>query len=236
MRSRMRIGFRRAGAVRLALAVICAGALAQAGDNPTTATDQARGEQWWAHVRVLADPGMKGRLTGSPEFLKAAAYVVDEFKQWGLKPAGVNGTWYQPVHFDVERVVADKSSMALVADGKDSPLVIGEDAILGTRMLQPEAINAPLVFLGYGLNLPESGYDDFDSKELPKAALKGKIVVVVNGGPADLPGPLKSYARTAPLIHAIRAAGAVGLISIPTPKSMDFGWQRIASSSTQPGM
>ena len=61
------------------------------------------------------------------------------------------------------------------------------------------------------LNLPESGYNDFDSKELPKAAgLKGKIVVVVNGGPAELPGPFKSYARTAPMIRAIRAAGAVG--------------------------
>ena len=232
----MRIGNRSVGAVRLALAAICAGALAQAGDNPTTTSDQARGEQWWAHVRVMADPAMKGRLTGSAEFLKAAAYVVDEFKQSGLKPAGVNGTWYQPVHFDVERVIAEKSSLALVADGKNSLLVIGEDAILGTRMQEPANIDAPLVFIGYGLNLPESGYDDFDSMELPKAALKGKIVVVVNGGPADLPGPLKSYARTAPLIRAIRAAGAVGLISIPTPKSMDFGWQRIASSASQPGM
>ncbi len=232
----MRIGFPGAAAVRLVLAVICAGALAQVGDNAATTSDQARGQQWWAHVRVLADPAMRGRLTGSPEFLKAAAYVVDEFKQWGLKPAGVNGTWYQPVHFDVERVIAEKSSLALVADGKDSSLVIGDDAILGTHLQQPASIDAPLVFIGYGLNLPESGYNDFDSKELPKAALKGKIVVVVNGGPADLPGPLKSYARTAPMIRAIRAAGAVGLISIPTPKSMDFGWQRIASSSSQPGM
>ena len=232
----MRIGFRRAGAVRFALLAICAGAVAQAGDNPNTTSDQARGEQWWAHVRVLADPAMKGRLTGSAEYLKAAAYVVDEFKQWGLKPAGVNGTWYQPVHFDVQRVIAEKSSLALVADGKELPLVIGQDAILGTRMQQPASVEASLVFIGYGLNLPESGYDDFDSKELPKSELKGKIVVVVNGGPADLPGPLKSYARTAPLIRAIRAAGAVGLISIPTPKSMDFGWQRIASSASQPGM
>jgi hypothetical protein len=230
----MKLGFHTA-AVCCALAVLCASALAQTG-SPTTAGDQARGEQWWAHVRVLADPQMKGRLTGSPEYLKAAEYVVNQFKQCGLKPAGVNGTWYQPVHFDVQRVIADKSSMTLVADGKTSPIAIGEDAILGTRMKQPARIDASLVFIGYGLNLPESGYDDFDSKELPKAALKGKIVVVVNGGPADLPGALKSYARTAPMIRAIRAAGAVGLISIPTPKSMDFGWQRIASSASQPGM
>ncbi len=221
--------------MRLALLLVCVTTLAQ-DHSATVSGDQARGEQWWAHVRVLADPAMKGRLTGSAEYLKAAAYVVDEFKQWGLKPAGVNGRWYQPVHFDVQRVITSKSSLALVTDGRDSQLEIGEDAILGTRMQQPNSIEAPLVFIGYGLNLPESGYDDFDSKELRRAALKGKIVVVVNGGPADLPGPLKSYARTAPLIRAIRAAGAVGLISIPTPKSMDFGWQRIESSASQPGM
>src|SRR6201999_1227468 len=59
---------------------------------------------------------------------------------------------------------------------------------------------------------------------------------VINGGPAELPGPLKSYARTGPMIRAIREAGAVGIVSIPTPKSMDFGWERIASSASQPGM
>jgi Zn-dependent M28 family amino/carboxypeptidase len=227
---RMRIGLRYPAVV-----LICAASLAQSPGAPAT-TDEARGEQWWAHVRVLADPAMKGRLTGSAEYLKAAAYVVEQFKQWGLKPAGVNGTWYQPVRFDVERVIAERSSITLVDAGKETKLVIGQDAVLGARMQQPHSVEAPLVFIGYGLNLPESNYDDFDSHELPRAALKGKIVVVINGGPANLPGPLKSYARTAPMIRAIRSAGAIGLISIPTPKSMDFGWQRIASSSSQPGM
>ncbi len=231
----MKIGLRSARPSRLALLLFCATSFAQTGSAPADA-DQARGAQWWAHVRVLADPSMKGRLTGSEEYLKAAAYVVAQFKQCGLKPAGENGTWYQPVRFDVERIIATQSSLALLSGGKATLLAIGEDAILGTRLQQPAMVDAPLVFIGYGLNLPESGYDDFDSKDLPRSGLSGKIVVVVNGGPAELPGPLKSYARTAPMIRAIRAAGAVGLISIPTPKSMDFGWQRIASSASQPGM
>jgi Zn-dependent M28 family amino/carboxypeptidase len=123
-----------------------------------------------------------------------------------------------------------------VVDGKTEPLVLGDDAILGTRLPQPETIEAPLVFIGYGLHLPEAKYDDFDSPAVPGASLKGKIVVYVNGGPAELPGPLKSFARTAPFLKALREAGAVGAISIPTPKSMDFGWQRVASSASQPGM
>jgi Zn-dependent M28 family amino/carboxypeptidase len=175
-------------------------------------------------------------LTGSEDYLRAAAYVVEQFKTYGLTPAGVGGSYYQPVHFDVQRVIADKSSMSLVVDGKATPLVLGEDAILGSRGAMVGKVDAPLVFIGYGLHLPESKYDDFNSAEVPWADLKGKIVVYINGGPADLSGALKSYARTAPFAKALRDAGAVGTISIPTPKSMDFGWQRMASSASQPGM
>ena len=114
--------------------------------------------------------------------------------------------------------------------------MLGEDAILGSRSAQMGKVNAPLVFIGYGLHLPESKYDDFNSAEVPMAELKGKVVVYINGGPADLPGPLKSFARTSPFARALRDAGAVGSISIPTPKSMDFGWQRVASGASQPGM
>ena len=208
-------------------------ALAQ---GQSASSDEAQGKVWWAHVQKLADPSMKGRLTGSEDYLRAAAYVVDQFKAYGLAPAGVDGGFYQPVKFDVQRVDASKSSMKLVVDGKVTPLVLGEDAILGARSAQLKAVDAPLVFIGYGLHLPESKYDDFDSAEVPWKELKGKIVVFINGGPADLSGPLKSYARTAPLAKALLDAGAVGSISIPTPKSMDFGWQRVASGASQPGM
>jgi Zn-dependent M28 family amino/carboxypeptidase len=223
-------------------ALVAIGALGLSGVIPAgavgdgTSTDEARGKAWWAHVQYLADDSMKGRLTGSEEYLKAAAYVVDKFKSYGLQPAGINGTYYQPVEFDVQRVLADKSSMALIVDGKREPLVLGTDAVLGARSAQVNKIDAPLVFIGYGLHLPESNYDDFNSPEVPWKDLKGKIVVYINGGPADLPGPLKSYARTAPFSKALRDAGAIGAIAIPTPKSMDFGWQRVASGSSQPGM
>ena len=222
----------------VAISLSMTGLLGWAQVAPPAASDAdlARGKQWWAHVQYLASDAMRGRLTGSEEYLKAAGYVVEQFKADGLQPAGVDGGWYQPVQFDVQRVVAEQSSMSLVADRKATLLVLGQDAILGARMAEPKSVDAPLVFIGYGLHLPEAKYDDFDSLEVPAASLKGKIVVYVNGGPADLPGPLKSFARTAPFIKALRDAGAVGAIAIPTPKSMDFGWQRVASSAGQPGM
>ena len=211
------------------LSMGCASVSAQSASP--AGSDEAKGKVWWAHVQYLADDSMKGRLTGSEEYLKAAAYVVDKFKSYRLQPAGVDGGYYQPVKFDVQRVRADKSSMSLVVGGKAEPLVLGKDAILGARSAQRAVTKVPLVFIGYGLHLPEAKYDDFNSAEVPRAELKGKIVVYINGGPADLPGPLKSYARTAPFVKALRDAGAVGAISIPTPKSMDFGWQRVASGA-----
>jgi Zn-dependent M28 family amino/carboxypeptidase len=218
------------------------GVLVWAQAGTAASSDEAQGKVWWAHVQKLADPSMNGRLTGSDDYLRAAAYVVEQFKAYGLAPAGVDGGYYQPVHFDVQRVIASKSSMKLISGCKtcrfynEEPLVLGEDAIIGSRAALVGKVDAPLVFIGYGLHLPESKYDDFNSAEVPWAALKGKIVVYINGGPGDLPGALKSYARTAPLAKALREAGAVGTISIPTPKSMDFGWQRVASSASQPGM
>ncbi len=57
--------------------------------------------------------------------------------------------------------------MSLVVDGKATPLVLGEDAILGSRGALVGKVDAPLVFIGYGLHLPESKYDDFNSAEVP---------------------------------------------------------------------
>ena len=211
-------------------------AVTSVGDATATADDETRGKAWWAHVQVLADDSMKGRMTGSPEFLRAAAYVVDKFKSYGLEPAGVGGSYYQPVHFIEQWVNASKSSLSLVVDDKPEPLILGQDAILSSRSPQPATVDAGLVFLGYGLHLPESGYDDFNSADVPVSSLRGKIIVVINGGPAELPGALKSFARTSPMAKAMRDAGVVGIVSIPTPKSMDFGWERVASSASQPGM
>jgi Zn-dependent M28 family amino/carboxypeptidase len=223
-------------AKKFAIAVLSvATVVARAQGVPETAADEAAGKAWWGHIQVLAADDMKGRLTGSEDFLRAAAYVVQQFKAMGLQPAGVDG-FYQPVRFDVTRVVAEKSSMELVSGATTTPLVLGHDAILGARGTQPKTIDAPLVFIGYGLHLPEAKYDDFDSGSVPWASLKGKVVVFINGGPADLPGALKSFARTSPLAKALADAGVVGAISIPTPKSMDFGWDRVASSASQPGM
>ena len=52
------------------------------------------------------------------------------------------------------------SSIELLRDGKAEAVAVGEDATLGSRAEMPAAAEAPLVFTGYGMSIPEAHYDD----------------------------------------------------------------------------
>jgi len=187
--------------------------------------------QWWADVSALAGDANEGRMTGSAGYQRAADYVIGRFKAEGLKPAGAKG-FLQPIAFEQQTVDQAASRAALVSEnGASQSLQVGEDALIapggGPR---PATIDAPLVFIGYGLHLPAQGYDDFAGLDL-----KGKIAVVLSGGPADIAGPIKSNARfdrTAQL----GKLGALGVITLTTPHQIEIPWARQKLIAHQPGM
>jgi len=187
--------------------------------------------QWWADISVIADDSNEGRLTGSAGYMRAARYVISRFEAEGLKPAGVDG-YLQPVAFEQQLIDQSASTETLVGeDGGTAALVVGQDALIaaggGPR---PAQIDAPLVFIGYGLHLPKQGHDDFAGLDL-----KGKIAVVISGGPAEIAGPVKSNAR---FVRAGQLAelGAVGLMTLTTPHQVEIPWARQRLLSGQPGM
>jgi Zn-dependent M28 family amino/carboxypeptidase len=184
---------------------------------------------WWNTIKTLADDSMRGRETGSPEHRKAAEYIAAAFKQAGLEPAGIKG-WYQPVRFAVRRVVEDQSSIALTRDGAATPLTFGEDVTLSARAPLASRVEAPLVFIGFGLHVPEIKYDDLEGLDL-----RGKVVVTLGGGvPKGVSGPILAHSRTVAW-QAIREAGAVGIISIANPKG-DVPWSRASLARFAPQM
>ena len=198
----------------------------------TPAATHFDGKTWWKHVQVLADDNMEGRDTGSPGLRKAEAYVVDQLTKAGLQPAGSQG-FYQPVRFVKREIDERHSSAALVRDGRAEPLILGEDAFFSTR-IDPaaEEITAPLVFIGYGMRVPEKGYDDLAGLDL-----KGKVAVILAGSPAELPGPLSSHYQTAAeRSKAFREAGVIGIINLPNPASMDIPWSRMSLNRTHASM
>ena len=199
---------------------------------PPQASPEQRAERWWADISALANDAMEGRQTGTPGYQRAADYVVSRLEGLGLKPAGVDGSFFQPVAFEEQFVDAAGSSAALVdANGRETPLAIPSDLIVsrgdGPR---PAQVEAPLVFIGYGLHIPEAGHDDFAGLDL-----KGKIAVVVSGGPADISGALKAHARR-DRTRLLSERGAVGLLSLTTPKAVEVPWSRTMVMSTGSGM
>jgi Zn-dependent M28 family amino/carboxypeptidase len=199
--------------------------------SQSTAPSHFDGQTWWDHVKVLADDNLEGRETGSEGLRKAEAYVVEQLKKSGVQPAGKDG-YYQPVKLQSRQIVEKDSSAALVRDGNVEPLTLGDDVIFSTRVDLAPSVEAPLVFVGYGLVVPEMNYD-----ELAGLDLKGKVAVVLNGSPSEIPGALASHYQTAAERWKIfRKGGIVGVIGIPNPASMDIPWSRIALNRMHPSM
>jgi Zn-dependent M28 family amino/carboxypeptidase len=104
--------------------------------------------------------------------------------------------------------------------------------MLSTRVDLTPAVNAPLVFVGYGLQVPENQHDDFAGLDL-----KGKIAVIFSGSTSDMSAALAAHSQSlAQRKKALLAAGAVGFISIPNPASMDIPWSRVALARKRPSM
>jgi hypothetical protein len=172
----------------------------------------AEGDLWWAHIQYLADDSLQGRDVGTDGYRKAAQYVAGKMETFGLKAAGTDG-YFQPVQFETRQLIEDQSSVALVRDGVEEKLERA-DATPGSRGADG-VIEAPMIFAGYGLRIPEVKYD-----ELAGLDLKGKVVVYVNAfGPVDAPGPVKSHANSAAQRwKELQDAGAIGVATIMNPR------------------
>ena len=178
-------------------------------------------QRWLAHVRYLADDALEGRNTGSEGHRRAAEYVARHFEEAALVPIGGVG-FFQPVVFRTRTIVEKKSSVALVRNGKSLPLELGEDVTISMRVEPAPSLEAPLVFVGYGLTVPELGIDDLAGQDL-----RGKLAVYVSGGPASVPGPLLAHYQSAGERWSfLKKAGAIGTLQIQNPRGQDIPWER----------
>ena len=200
-------------------------------DSAASPDWNALGEQWWSHVRALAGERMEGRETGSPGMVRAAEYVTEQFRAAGLRPSGTEG-YLQPVEFRVAQVDQPSSTLELVRDGRSEAVTLGEDAVLSVYSTTAEHAEADAVFVGYGLTIPEFQHDDFAGVDV-----RGKIVVLVRGGPSTIPGPVRAhYQSPEERFRAVRRAGAVGAVLIVNPTVPELPWSRLAEGFLLPRM
>lgn len=173
-----------------------------------------------AHMTFLADDAMEGREAGTRGYDIAANYVAAQYALLGVKPAGdktTTGTSYQQhVPLLAYRPNGEGSVAVTGPDGKEAPLKYGEDYLPGPQAQAADlTVNAPLVFVGYGLVDAGRGRDDYAGLDV-----KGKIVVMLSGAPTSIQTEERAHFSN-PNVKRQEAAkrGAVGVMIMPTTSS-----------------
>ena len=164
-------------------------------------------------VRVLADDSMEGREAGTAGYALAAGYVAGRFAAIGLEPGGDEGSYFQEVPMRrVARAEDGANTLAFPGASGLGDIEPWEHYIVsGNTRIERGHIEAPLVFVGYGLELPQYGRDDFAGVDVA-----GKIAVRLAGAPAFLNTEERAHYRST-IGQRLSERGAVGMITLYTP-------------------
>ena len=185
-----------------------------------------------AHVKFLADDLLEGRGTGTRGGDIAAHYIASQFALYGLKPAGDDGGYLQRVDFHGVQTLPTTSASFAPAHGAPVELKLGEDYVVGNQT-QTESvdIDAPVVFVGYGIEAPEYGWNDFKGVDV-----RGKVVlVIVNEPPSSDPkffagDAMTYYGRWTYKFEEAARKGAIGALIIHRTDLASYGWNVVKSS------
>lgn len=241
-----------AGVVRSTLVTVAAAGLtmlAQAQDSsrglpsvPQVAGVPAAAQQAASHidperiraaVKYLADDKLQGRGPGTEGDRMAAKYLADKFAEYALTPAGDDGSWYQKVPLYAVKTVPDKTTFQLVPKSGDAlTLRYGADFVTNNQTGAAVAdIDAPIVFVGYGIHAPEYNWDDYKGLDV-----KGKVVlVIVNEPPSEDAAFFKGkaltyYGRWTYKFEEAARHGAIGALVIHREDLASYPWQVVRSS------
>ena len=208
------------------LALLSLALASPAPAQPSAAPADFSPEAFRSHVTFLADDGLEGRESGTRGYDLAALYVASRFEALGLKPAGQDG-WYQQVPFLEYRLSGEPASLTI--GGRR--FLHGQEVMLSPSPEEnPVAVQAPAVFVGYGLQAPELGIDDYKGLDV-----RGKVVVALGGFPKGMKSDVGAHLSSEKRAVASRQ-GAVGMVSIRTrSEAQRRPWARMQANPSEPG-
>ena len=185
-----------------------------------------------AHVRFLSHDLLEGRGTGQRGGDIAAEYIATQFALYGLKPAGDNGTYLQKVPM-VGLETQPATTFSLVPDSGEVISLKRFDEYVATDNSQnaESVVDAPLVYVGYGITAPEYNWDDYKGTDV-----KGKVLLMlVNEPPSDdvkfFQGKaLTYYGRWTYKYEEAARHGALGVILIHKTEMASYGWDVVRNS------
>ncbi len=184
-------------------------------------------------LNFLASDLLEGRGTGQRGGDIAAAYIAAQFQIAGLNPAGENGTYMQMV--PLNGVTAQPESTLKISSAKaDEPIQLKylDDFVANPYSQKTEEpINGPLVFVGYGVNAPEFGWNDYAGLDA-----HGKVVLaLVNDPPSQDPKffggkAMTYYGRWTYKYEEAARQGAAGILLIHNTDMASYGWNVVRNS------
>jgi len=189
----------------LALLVGLSFILAPAQGQPKTKKFEFEAEAALSYIRDLAADAMLGRRSGHQGGEAAADYIAARFKEWGIEPAGENGTYFQNFTVDLN-LVEEGVHFELITPRSRRPFFYGEDWRVQSFSGSAQG-TAEIVFVGYGLRDEKAKYDDYAGLDI-----KGKWILLASNLPASLAekfGPAASLARR---IRTAQELGARGVL------------------------
>ena len=202
---------------------------------PTGADEAMQGidpERIRAHVKFLSDDDLEGRGPGVRGGDIAAKYIAAQFALLGLKPAGDDGGYLQKVSFVGVQTQPDTGFSLQPASGDAVPLKYRDDFVVSNQTQTPGAdIDAPIVFVGYGIDAPEYQWNDYKGIDV-----KGKVVLlIVNEPPSKDPKffngeALTYYGRWMYKFEEAARQGAVGALIIHRTDLASYPWDVVRSS------
>ncbi len=187
----MRRSTRSIGLALLPLLVLAQGMLAQ-GNTPL----RVDGERTKSYIEHLSTNEMMGRQSMTSGYQAAADWVAAQFRAWGLEPAGDNGTYFQKV--PITRGLTWYVGVPELRVNGEAFSIVEGDFSLNPASTAATAVDAEVVFAGYGISAPGKGLDEYAG-----ADVRGKVVLVLRGSPRDAPrsgggGSMAPAARPGP--------------------------------------
>lgn len=187
-------------------------------------------------IKVLSDDSFEGRGIATPAEQKVIDYLSQQYAAAGFVPGGENGGWTQAVGLN-RFTVSNVSGQIKVGDWTQA-LAQGQQATITTRLPSDgvDLRGKPLVFVGYGTNAPERGWNDF------KTDVRGKVVVVlVNDADFEEPAlntfggeAMTYYGRWTYKYEEAARQGAAGVLIVHETRPASYGWTTVANSWSVP--
>src|ERR1017187_4462191 len=186
------------------------------------------------HVRFLSHDLLEGRGTGQRGGDIAAEYMATQFAEYGLKPAGDNGSYLQKVPLVGITTLPQTQFVLLPKQGPSMDLKPLDEYVAYDQTQQAQTdVDADIVYVGYGIEAPEYNWDDYKGVDV-----RGKVLLMlVNEPPSDDPKFFKGkaltyYGRWTYKYEEAARKGAVGVILVHQTQMASDPWEVVRNSNS----